>query len=83
MSLQENTAYSPVYAPIDLIVLVPADAQSVLDVGAGPSGEGRVLREKGMRDVFVAIETHTDYAFGLMEPVSDLERIFLPFVATP
>lgn len=65
---------------MDLIALVPANAQSVLDVGAGPGGAGRVLRERGFAGRIVAIEIHTDHVFCLMEPVSNLERIFLSFV---
>ena len=56
MSLHEKTAYSAVYAPMHLIGLVPANAQSILDVGAGPGGVGRVLREKGFAGRIVAIE---------------------------
>lgn len=56
MSLQEKTAYSPVYAPMALIGLIPAEAQSVLDVGAGPGGVGRELRERGFKGRIVAIE---------------------------
>lgn len=56
MSLQEKTTYSPVYAPMALIGLIPEDAQSVLDVGAGPGGVGRVLRERGFAGHIVAIE---------------------------
>lgn len=56
MSLQEKTAYSPVYAPMAVISLIPAKAQSVLDVGAGPGGVGRVLRERGFLGRIVAIE---------------------------
>lgn len=69
---------SSVCAPMDLIALVPANAQSVLDVGAGHGGAGRVLCERGFAGRIVAIEIHTDHVFGLMEPVSDLERIFYP-----
>lgn len=56
MSLQGKTEYSPSYAPTILIGLIPAEAQSVLDVGAGPGGVGRVLREKGFTGRIVAIE---------------------------
>ena len=56
MSLQEKTAYSLEYAPTHLIGLIPEDAQSVLDVGAGPGGVGRVLRERGFTGRIVAIE---------------------------
>jgi 2-polyprenyl-3-methyl-5-hydroxy-6-metoxy-1,4-benzoquinol methylase len=56
MSLQEKTSYSPVYAPMNLIALIPAQAQSVLDVGAGPGGVGRVMRERGFSGRIVAIE---------------------------
>ncbi|MCR4297872.1 MAG: class I SAM-dependent methyltransferase [Gallionella sp.] len=56
MSLQEKTAYSAVYAPLHLIDLVPATAQSILDVGAGPGGVGKVMRSRGFAGQIVAIE---------------------------
>jgi len=56
MSLQEKTTYSAGYAPIHLIDLVPAGAQSILDVGAGPGGVGNVMRNRGFAGRIVAIE---------------------------
>lgn len=56
MSLQDKTAYSAVYAPMHLIGLVPAEAQSLLDVGAGPGGVGKVMRNRGFAGRIVAIE---------------------------
>jgi 2-polyprenyl-3-methyl-5-hydroxy-6-metoxy-1,4-benzoquinol methylase len=56
MSLQEKTAYNPVYAPIAVINLIPENASSILDVGAGPGGVGRVLRQRGFEGRIVAIE---------------------------
>ena len=56
MSLQDQTAYSPVYAPMHLIQMIPEHAKSVLDVGAGPGGVGRVLRERGFSGRIIAIE---------------------------
>lgn len=60
MSLQEKTAYSAVYAPLHLIDLVPATAQSILDVGAGPGGVGKVMRSRGFAGKIVAIEPVAD-----------------------
>lgn len=59
MSLQEKTAYSAGYAPMHLIDFVPAVAQSILDVGAGPGGVGKVMRNKGFAGRIVAIEPVT------------------------
>lgn len=60
MSLQAKTTYSTAYAPMDLIALIPEGAQSILDVGAGPGGVGRVLRERGFAGHLVAIEPVTE-----------------------
>lgn len=60
MSLQNKTAYSAVYAPMHLIGLVPAEAQSLLDVGAGPGGVGKVMRNRGFTGRIVAIEPVAD-----------------------
>lgn len=60
MSLQAKTTYSTAYAPMDLIALIPENAQSILDVGAGPGGVGRVLRERGFAGHLVAIEPVTE-----------------------
>lgn len=56
MSLQDQTAYLPDYAPMHLIQMIPEQAQSVLDVGAGPGGVGRVLRERGFSGKIIGIE---------------------------
>jgi len=56
MSLQEKTSYLPSYAPLELINLVPVEAQSILDVGAGPGGVGHAMRERGFAGRLVAIE---------------------------
>jgi 2-polyprenyl-3-methyl-5-hydroxy-6-metoxy-1,4-benzoquinol methylase len=56
MDLQNKTAYNPAYAPMAVINAIPESAKSVLDVGAGPGGVGRVLREKGFSGRIVAIE---------------------------
>lgn len=60
MSLQAKTTYSTAYAPMDLIALIPEGTQSILDVGAGPGGVGRVLRERGFAGHLVAIEPVTE-----------------------
>lgn len=60
MSLQDKTAYSAVYAPMHLIGLIPAEAQSLLDVGAGPGGVGKVMRNRGFAGRIVAIEPVAD-----------------------
>lgn len=60
MSLQDKTAYSAGYAPMHLIGLVPAEAQSLLDVGAGPGGVGKVMRNRGFAGRIVAIEPVAD-----------------------
>lgn len=72
MSLNAKAAYSTAYAPMDLIGLVPTHAQSILDVGAGPGGVGRVLRERGFAGDIVAIEPITERIAPNAECYSEL-----------
>lgn len=77
MSLQEKTKYSTVYAPMDLIAMIPANAQSVLDVGAGPGGVGRALRERGFAGSIVAIEPVTERIAPNAEWYSEVHACYI------
>ncbi|MFA7240540.1 MAG: class I SAM-dependent methyltransferase [Sulfuricellaceae bacterium] len=77
MSLQEKTAYSAVYAPMHLIDHVPLNAQSILDVGAGPGGVGKVLRNRGFAGRIVAIEPVAERIAPNAENYNELHACYI------
>lgn len=77
MSLQEKTAYSAVYAPMHLIDHVPLNAQSILDVGAGPGGVGKVLRNRGFAGRIVAIEPVAERIAPNAESYNELHACYI------
>lgn len=77
MSLQEKTAYSAAYAPMHLIDSVPPGAQSILDVGAGPGGVGKVLRNRGFGGRIVAIEPVAERIAPNAENYSEIHTCYI------